>query len=809
MNEVNGYEIVMGCLLHDIGKFFQRASSSEGVLGQETRGLESTICRVYNSRYTHRHVLFTSEFCSLHLNNLPSGVSHDRVHSLAAYHHRPADTGQSIVEEADHLSSGMDRISDGEAESSGRSSFRKIRLQPVLASVGQPPESACNWVHELTRLTANSRFPLCVGPDTPDSDRTADYQDLWKTFLSAWKKNQVTDPWGFVNRCLAILEEFTWCIPSATWGVIPDISLYDHLKTSAAIGLCLHSADDNAVPFRLVIGDFGGIQSYIFDIHAGAGGLAKRLRARSFYVDLAGSSVALEVLRRSESPLTNCLLLSGGKFILLLPNNRATRSVLEDIRRSLDSWSVHNTRGEVRLALASMGCARQDILDYANTLSNLHDLLSEEKLHPLKSYLHSSESGWSEDAFLLDPLLDAEQEEVLCKVCQRRGGSLNEEGDSICSSCAQDARIGALLPSTRAVAFFGDDPPHGAFKLPFGSAILLRNLSELQKKPFAVMALDGMEHDPPACPLISGVRARHVPIDEDGTVCEFTTIGEAATGRKALACLKADVDNLGWMFRSGLATGEKDRRSISRLSTLSGSFSHFFSSYMGHLVKEEYPWIYMVYSGGDDLLCLGPWDRIFSFAERLRSDLSRYCCENRFITLSAGIVLMGAKTPVNVVIGEADRALKVSKEINGQGVLPHDHKKSGECTKDRITAFETSLPWSTLPLGTRKAKDFMRLLQDSELSTGQVRRLLYYSELYRNFQKTGQTSFFSYAPKLVYDINRNWHKKGASKEYERLLEWVEELSTPGNDQMAALRFITQYALYGIRSRSGGDYGEEG
>ena len=37
-----------------------------------------------------------------------------------------------------------------------------------------------------------------------------------------------------------LLEKYLWCVPAQTTNYIPDISLFDHAKTTAAIALCLY-----------------------------------------------------------------------------------------------------------------------------------------------------------------------------------------------------------------------------------------------------------------------------------------------------------------------------------------------------------------------------------------------------------------------------------------------------------------------------------------------------------------------------------------------------------------------------------------
>jgi CRISPR-associated protein Csm1 len=149
------------------------------------------------------------------------------------------------------------------------------------------------------------------------------------------------------------LEHFTWCIPSAT-NVFPDISLFDHLKTTAAISACLVEAGNIPDPFLLIATDFGGIQNFIYSIQSGAGGLARRLRARSLFVSLLGDSIVYKILREIDLPLSNCLISSGGKSYLLLPNTEKIHEALQQVRSELDCWSIKETRGEIRTNIASI-----------------------------------------------------------------------------------------------------------------------------------------------------------------------------------------------------------------------------------------------------------------------------------------------------------------------------------------------------------------------------------------------------------------------------------------------------------------------
>src|SRR5690606_30687902 len=100
---------------------------------------------------------------------------------------------------------------------------------------------------------------------------------------------------------------YTAHIPAATVGkVVPDISLYDHSKTTAALATAIYAyhsecqtleidriKDDKDPKFLLVTGDLYGIQDFIFAAGGSTGrASAKLLRGRSFSVSLIAELAA-------------------------------------------------------------------------------------------------------------------------------------------------------------------------------------------------------------------------------------------------------------------------------------------------------------------------------------------------------------------------------------------------------------------------------------------------------------------------------------------------------------------------------------
>ncbi len=219
-------EIILAGLLHDVGKFMQRAFKGLDSLSPQSKNMESMLCPVWDNRYTHLHVMFTNEFCEKNLSNIPQAFDKTLMTNLACYHHKPSDEQQKIIQEADWLSSGMERVEDDSYE--GPQNFRKVRLRSIMPHIDIGKGSIDElWEHKLETYEPTNVFPVKRDITESRGELTKEYYKLWVKFIEEWEQNKVKEPWGYINRSLSVLEYYTWCIPSAT-NVMPDISLFDH-----------------------------------------------------------------------------------------------------------------------------------------------------------------------------------------------------------------------------------------------------------------------------------------------------------------------------------------------------------------------------------------------------------------------------------------------------------------------------------------------------------------------------------------------------------------------------------------------------
>ncbi|MCR4318155.1 MAG: type III-A CRISPR-associated protein Cas10/Csm1 [Planctomycetes bacterium] len=830
------HEVVLAGLLHDIGKFYQRAAGGK-YSELESKDQIENLCpnRGY---FSHLHAIFTYQFCDKVLRkNCPDGLRIDSVTELAAHHHLPMVDGHKLITRADCLSSGAERLphleGQGDEKSSNYRKYLKVRLSPVDVSLeGKKTEGI--WVYPLKPLTAENAFPLRDDSDRLETPRgellTTEYASLWEGFLREFESIEVRDSWGFINRVLSLMEKYCWCIPADT-NSVPEISLYDHSKTTAALAGALFLYDGKGgKPFLVVGGDFGGIQKFIMNVKHGAGGVAKSLRARSSFVQLVSEQVSTEILRRLNLPLTNRILNAGGNFTLLLPNTAESENVLSDVRSSVDDWSKRVTDCEVSICFASVSLGVDEFKKFSASRETLGELLDEEKKMPLRGLLQNGE-GWLETEFVIEPLSEIHQEN-LCQSCGRKAGSECRDGDEsyyLCNVCNYLREFGRNLAGANYIAF--SDGKSDLF--PFGR---IEALKTLPQNSDAHLIYDlRYEGSIGHLPLYGRMMGNHVPKSVDSGVMTFEDIAKSGAGRGALAYLKMDVDNLGKIFRDGLA-GENDdkddilshvQKSVSRVSTLSRYIDLFFTGWIDHLCRsEEFASVYMIYSGGDDVLCLGPWETMLNLAGKIREDFREYTCNNPSFTLSAGISLVHSHTPVRQAVDDADEKLEFAKHTLSDRTEPFGEKDKigkkrhgedeavdiGRPKKDRLTVFETCLQWKDYLEALGLAKQLAKWNEDEVVGSGQIRRLLGYSEMYRDYMRTGDNLYFRFVPLVSYDIKRNYEprkEEELSDSEKNARDFVRGLiSVRSEDEnrlefpnMSLLHFVASYAIN--RARNGG------
>ena len=805
-------DIVLAALLHDIGKFGQRAGAGR------SEEMTSTYCptnQYGNPGYLH--VLYTDYFIE-HDLPLPHELEGKRavLSKIAATHHLPEDTLESIsIAIADRLSSGLERMEMKE----DWENFKESRLVSIFSEVSLGEDkrtSSAPTTYDLTRLDENP-FPL------DRESHEGEYAAFYRDFLNEVSK--ISDKLAFrhyLGALVSALELFTWCIPSSSYKTVPDVSLFDHLWTTAALAqaLFVYHRENGGLPkitdkeekFVLFAGDLSGIQNYIFNVEKShSKGVAKLFRARSFYLQMLTRSVVIEILERLGLYPVAKIMDAGGKFFLLLPNTEKIRSSLDEIEEEIQRFFFDKFKGELSLnCIKGFTLTQQDLTlrRFPSVYEELIDRLDTIKLKKFANVMKS-------DSFSpIYKLNYNEFEEGNCVVCRRNAATRKMDEDlELCDECYKQIQvIGTRLPNReyrfiaferkaegeKAVPLFGDlsmkfyaDANHVPSDA--AEAVNFREYEMFYHHPAAgysptvtIEDINRWRHDPNLYNSLKEEAEREIDEDLPKTFSMIAQKAQRATkegfkGKDFIAAFKADVDDLGLIFSIGLlgkTESEPSVLTISRLSSLSRMFNHFFSDYLVKFIKEKYPDLYLIFAGGDDLFLIGPWTDVLDFARDLTDEFRRYVAKNPDIHLSAGIALAKHRYPIRSLVDIVEDELGKSKGY-----------KNGK--KNAFTFLGVTAEWDFYPKLLEKGKwlDDLVNAETGAVPVGFVNRLLRYARMRREFLDKERSKLRAglYKSLMRYDIARNMEKHPEKKTFEEIA---------GDDfWMDHLEFPASYALY--------------
>ncbi|WP_228719826.1 type III-A CRISPR-associated protein Cas10/Csm1 [Methylococcus geothermalis] len=417
--------VALAAYLHDLGKFAERARIGEAkeqfADGTVRVELEKQLhCPSFNGRHTHIHAAYTAIGFDLLEQHLPDLVGEDMapfapwrdrnaddsIINAAARHHRPGTYLQWIVATADRLASGFEReefdtynaAPDEETQKLNHYTKRQLTLLEQIRLQAHQNGEVPKFRYPLAPLSPNSLFPVRAEeherPDNAAAQRL--YAKLWEGFKTALGQIPQTHRSSlplWLDHFDCLWQTFTHAIPAATAGQVkPEVSLYDHSRTTAALAVALwryHSDcahDLGAVhdsfralwdrqregsdiareawkeeKFLLIQGDFFGIQDFIF----ATGGetqrrAAKLLRGRSFYVSLLTELAALRLLETLDLPPTSQVVNAAGKFLILAPNTPEARETVTAVQAEFDRWFLQHTHGQSGIGLAMLPARARD-----------------------------------------------------------------------------------------------------------------------------------------------------------------------------------------------------------------------------------------------------------------------------------------------------------------------------------------------------------------------------------------------------------------------------------------------------------------
>lgn len=852
--------MALAAMLHDAGKFAERARLE--VAGETADANKQLYCPHQKEftdatgYFTHIHAAYTGMAIDLIEKQLPDLVgddvspfaswrSEDVADSLinaAAGHHKPQTFLQWVVATADRVASGFERESferynkADEKTSTGRNHYtaRLLTLfEQIHIEKTKSPKKKGDllWRYPLESMRPSSMFPMpssdCEGNDNRNAQH--EYRKLWEAFVSSLEDipSSHRKQWPlWLDHFDSLWLTFTHAIPSATaGGAKPDVSLYDHSRTTAALAVALwrwheekDRCDDHASmalkdrsdwdekKFLLIMGDFFGIQDFIL----AAGGesrkkAAKLLRGRSFQVSLLTECASLKILDTLGLPPTSQVINAAGKFLIVAPNTDQVVQQLENIQREMDGWFLTHTYGQSGIGLSWLEAACNDFVGQESGVPRFR-LLIERLFAKVERKKFARFSLCSSDSVepVMKEFLDSFDAELgVCAVDGRSPAQEEVDGCPMSVLAADQIRIGKYLAHKSRVLVSTHDLQHNTLRLPMlGYYVSFTGAEEasgmfgaLAKKGSLRRAWDFSCPESPDQVLFSGYARRninaHVPLMGDANAWEADryrgleednewdahapkTFEHLARddwwvdeqghwhGVEALAVLKGDVDNLGRIFEKGL-----ERPTFAKWASLSRQVNAFFAVHLPVLCKQEFPNTYTVFAGGDDFFLLGPWHSTVHLARRMREDFSRWVARNEELHFSAGIVMSKPGLPVPSLGTMAEDALESSKGLEG---------------KNALTLFGETASWHDFEALWKTHEGIRELSRRYDLSTGYLYRLqelAWMSEKLKSsrpdYENAIWQSWFAYRTWRLLERNKSIRKE---QRKEAMAELTEGLKMP-------------------------------
>lgn len=787
MSDERTDQLALAGLLHDIGKFMLRATvSGNRTWDQEAKG-----------DFGYKHAMLTATFVDQYVPE----PWRKQVKNMAGNHHRPHSREDCIVSLADILSAA--ERDDGTDDENPRTVHPQqlLSIFSVLTADGIKPDEEQRRYLPLRPLALKEDVLFPKEREKSDQVWRA-YEDMWLEFEQELKQlkeahNQESDLRAYLESLLLLTQRYLWCVPSAYYKNLPDISLYDHGRTTAALAAALHrDTVDKATLNRwrkspetindqialLIGGDISGVQEFIYTITAR--GAAPTLRGRSFYLQILTDALARYILQQLDLPITNLIYAGGGSFFLLASPDHAQK--LPQIQQEISRILLQQHGIDLYVALAHVPLLGKDFFGKAMSRKwkDVHEALRQQKL---RRFAEIDDDELAQKLF--EPAGHGGNEDQLCHVCgQEHPETVAQEqpdADPVqkCPSCQafedlgdelRNARYLMLdeitqkpLEKTQPAGTWHDTLAHLGMKVQLssdrvsetanGSRRVLLSLDDeaLSSLRPSVHTSIGRRFLVNVAPVLQAdelekLRNSMTPLEKaelpEQGVKSFSVLAHQSNGIKRLGILRMDVDNLGTLFQHGFG----ERATLSRMAALSFAISLYFEGWVSQVVEKvnqqrDEGRIYTIYSGGDDLFFVGSWDVMVELAIHIRADLTPYAADHPGIHASAGIALVSSKYPLAQAAQEAAQAEKAAKNL-----IWWD-KEGDTRQKDAISFLDEPLPWQKFGRETDCSRNLdtahgllhtlleaMNKSKDQAAPRTFIRTLINFHSQYRSEQKQWQ-----------------------------------------------------------------------
>lgn len=497
----------------------------------------------------------------------------------------------------------------------------------------------------------------------------------------------------YVNSLLGLLEANLSFVPSSTDKTqLADISLYDHVKVTAAVSGCIYeylksegccdfkqrlfknaktAYEENA--FLMLSMDISGIQDFIYTVDTGDA--LKTLRAKSFYLEIMLEHIIDELLEREGLSRANLIYSGGGHAYILLPNTEETRRTISAFFDELKKWFLDNFGTKLYVAAGYAVCSANSLMDkpagaYKQIFKEAGRSVSERK----------SRRYSAEDIIRLN---SAAKEQYVreCRIC---GNTEKLDENDLCPMCASFIKLSRKVLEGKFVSVLSERPEEDYVLLPFDRYMVVGSDEDVRER----FGSSGFIRLYSKNKMYTGYNlSTGLWVGDYSKGNSFGELAQCSDGIKRLGVLRADVDNLGKAFAQGFESSNGQQYAgLSRSATFSRKMSMFFKFHIKYILangrysltgKVKFPERHamIVYSGGDDLFIVGPWNEIIEAAIDINNSLKKY--SQGTLTISAGLGMFPEKYPVTAMARQSGELEECSKGIEGKnGITLFDEESA-------------------------------------------------------------------------------------------------------------------------------------
>lgn len=632
---------------------------------------------------------------------------------------------RAVVDTATEIVSGGD---DG-AETRAPDRLRSVFAPLPVTNASAPPERSAARTYPLRPLdlTRETLFPQ--RDHEPEANAQDQYAALWTEL------NEELPPAPEYETLVNVLEKYTWCVPAGR-SSDRELPLFDQLRTTTAVSDALAASElatetlkdiaaaesSSSEPlYTLVKGDLSGIQAFIHRLRnpdEAQARIAKRTRGRSIQLWLLTEGLARLFCERLGLPTTSLLWRGGGQFYALVPPGR--EAALTAFEAEVNDWLLDRFDGDIFFVQGTT-TATDPTTEFPALFQQAANQTDQNKLRKGAAAISQLES-----AVISEP-------REPCSAC---GGDLEGQAER-CKNCQiQEKHIGQALPGTEYLHLAYETAEEAAFTIDLADGGLSWWLTDTPDGPgdrvYTLNQTDFPETDAQRGFMFTG---KEVPTGgRVNGVWPFVDLQQLGRGTADLMhVVKMDIDSLGEAIGTGMEGGP------AHLAALSRALEVFFAGYVNQLARQRavyYPTdacdacqdiltagtartvehsredeeatvvdtyyrvspdaaatlhekqcveaispIYIAFSGGDDMLFVGPWDEAIAFAQEVKSAFDAYTGGR--LTLSGGFYLTNPKYPIGRATEHAEEYLDEAKQFD-----------YAETRKNAATMFGQTLGWT-------------------------------------------------------------------------------------------------------------------